>query len=534
MKPDAITIESGSLLMTLNPDQKLWTRWLGAESTTDSSLPPSFLAASGLNQNDLPPLQEVHFPLAFAHQLTEDLDLLIDDSTERDLIAQSISSLASGKARAVVTGQQPGFAGGPLYSLFKIATAVALARLHTSEGQPAVPVFWMGDDDDDWQELLDSVFLDQNTGELKGSDLTPKPGQYRHDTIGSLPFSPLEDSTSQFIEKLQPTNELSRQLKAVYLKAKVENSTLADLTEKTLRCVFQGTGLVILRGNDSRLHSHCEDFYNKAVERLPELVEKTRVQSSHAANLFGIAPLSDNSLKRPLYLSQGKVRQPWDGQSKPEDSSSWRCGVLLRSMLQDWLLQPAAGVVGPGELSYLCQLVPAYECMGLARSPLVPRVFGWILPEDLPRSILEKFLHDQPLDHARSLELAQTAGAAGEEKLVQMLTQELGLDSGRARELAAGRTRRWVKGVQALLKNESRKQVELNRPSRPPWVFPQGKRQERKLSWIPLVATWGQPMIDAVFEACEKHLQDGSQGRWNDYLIRVPLPDTSNTKGSGS
>ena len=378
------------------------------------------------------------------------------------------------------------------------------------------------------------MFWDANTGELKRSHLTAAPGLSRKNMIGSLPFSPLEDSTGQMLEHLLAPDELGRQLQDVYLKARAENSTLSELTEKALLCVFQGTGLVILRGDDSRLHSHCEEFYDQAIERLPQLVEITRQQSSRIAGLYGVAPLSANSLSRPLYLSQGKVRLPWDGQNKPEDSSNWRCGVLLRSMLQDWLLQPLGVVVGPGELAYLSQLVPAYECMGIARSPLVPRVFGWVLPCALPRIILENFLHDQPLDHARSLELAQTAGAAGEEKLIQILTEVLGIDSHRARELAAGRTRRWVKGVQALLKNESRKQVELNRPSQPAWVFPQGKRQERKLAWIPVVATWGQPLIEAVYEACEKHLQDGAQGRWNDYLFRVPVPDFWNTKGSGS
>ncbi len=534
MKPTTIQVEAGSLLLSLHPDQKLWAQWLSAQNTPDPSCPLSFLAASGLNQNQLSAEQGVRFPLAFANQLIGDLENLVDDSAERDLIAQSLSNLASGKSRAVVTGQQPGFAGGPLYSLFKIATVVALARRHTFQGQPTVPVFWMGDDDDDWQELLDSVFWDPNKGELKGSQLSPAPGQPRSDMIGTLSFSPLEDSVSQLFETLQSTSELSRQLKDLYLKAKTENSTLSELTEKTLRCVFQGTGLVILRGNDPRLHYHCADFYDQAVERLPELVEKTRERSNWAANLFGTAPLSANSLKRPLYLSVGNVRQPWDGQNKPDDSSSWRCGVLLRSMLQDWLLQPAAVVVGPGELSYLHQLVPAYECMGIARSPLVPRVFGWILPGDLHPDILEKFLHNQPLDHARSLELAQIAGAAGEEKLVEMLTEVLGLDSSRARDLAAGRTRRWVKGVQALLKNESRKQVELNRPSEPAWVFPLGKRQERKLAWIPVVATLGRPFVDAVFDACEKHLQEGAQDRWHDYLLRVQVPDFWNTKGSGS
>jgi len=54
----------------------------------------------------------------------------------------------------VVTGQQPGYLGGPLLTLFKIATAIELAARRSAAGQPTVPVFWSGDDDDDLAEAL--------------------------------------------------------------------------------------------------------------------------------------------------------------------------------------------------------------------------------------------------------------------------------------------------------------------------------------------------------------------------------------------
>lgn len=536
MTPGKIIFEKGTQLLGLYPGQGLWTHWLSPDISDDTSLPQAFSATQGLESalGESEPGRGKSFPPVYARQLIEDLDGIIHDKAERDLVGHAISDLASGKARAVVTGQQPGFSGGPLYCLYKIATTVAMARISTRQGQPTVPVFWMGDDDDDWQELVDPVFWDGVGDKFVKSNLTVGPRDKRPRMIGSLPVFPLEDTTFEILESLEKIDELSHALSGLFENARGENFSVSVLTEKILRCVFAGSGLVILRGNDSRLHSHCGDFYEKAIKLAPELAGITRDQSRLLEKRHSVTPISTNSLNRPLYISDGINRQPWDGQNIPTEFSKIRCGVLLRSMLQDWLLDPVAVVVGPGELSYLSQLVPAYERMGIPRSPLVPRLFGWVVPENLPSRSVEEFSNNRPMDEARAQELARVAGAAGEEKLIQILKDELGLDSDRAGNLAAGRTRRWVKGVQALLKNESQKQFKNNLPSKPAWVFPELKRQERKLAWIPVAAAWGWPLIEAVIEASEAHLIGGSQGDWNEYLLRVAVPKQWNEKGSGS
>src|SRR5688572_3409179 len=62
-------------------------------------------------------------------------------------VIRTLAGLADGSSRAVVTGQQPGVAGGPLMSLYKAAAAIALARgMETRDRRPCVPVFWLGTD----------------------------------------------------------------------------------------------------------------------------------------------------------------------------------------------------------------------------------------------------------------------------------------------------------------------------------------------------------------------------------------------------
>src|SRR5262249_42349990 len=71
--------------------------------------------------------------------------------------------LASPDAVAVVTGQQAGLFGGPLYTLFKAITAIQLAeRVSQERGVDAVPVFWIDAEDHDWDEVRSCTVFDQS------------------------------------------------------------------------------------------------------------------------------------------------------------------------------------------------------------------------------------------------------------------------------------------------------------------------------------------------------------------------------------
>ncbi len=65
---------------------------------------------------------------------------------------ENIARLRSG-ASALVTGQQVGLFGGPLFSLFKALSTVKLANEATSAGTDSVPVFWLATTDHDLEEI---------------------------------------------------------------------------------------------------------------------------------------------------------------------------------------------------------------------------------------------------------------------------------------------------------------------------------------------------------------------------------------------
>ncbi len=66
----------------------------------------------------------------------------------------AVAALADPSTVAIVTGQQAGLFGGPLFTLLKAVTTIRLsARLSREHGVTAVPVFWIDAEDHDWDEI---------------------------------------------------------------------------------------------------------------------------------------------------------------------------------------------------------------------------------------------------------------------------------------------------------------------------------------------------------------------------------------------
>src|SRR5262252_5522897 len=77
-----------------------------------------------------------------------------------DASRRGIDDLASGKAVAVVAGQQPDALGGPVFTLAKVLTAAALSRrIEAKTGVRAVPVFWCATEDSDFEEIKTTRFF---------------------------------------------------------------------------------------------------------------------------------------------------------------------------------------------------------------------------------------------------------------------------------------------------------------------------------------------------------------------------------------
>ena len=84
--------------------------------------------------------------------------------------------LADRKTVAVVTGQQAGLFGGPLFTLFKALTAIKLAeQVSRDHNVPAVAIFWIDAEDHDWEEVRSCTVFDEALAP-RGVSLPARPG----------------------------------------------------------------------------------------------------------------------------------------------------------------------------------------------------------------------------------------------------------------------------------------------------------------------------------------------------------------------
>lgn len=437
----------------------------------------------------------------------------------------TLAALADGSRRVVVTGQQPGFLGGPLLTLHKIATAIALAQLRTAAGLPTTPVFWCGDDDDDLVEALGPVGWDPGSGALVRADgrVGARSGRLERVMIGATEarrWCGPGDALLRRLAERSGADALSGDLSALWTRALTERWDWSRLNVAAVARIFRGQGLVIVRGADPELHAAAAPLYEVIARRRGRCRELAEDRGRQLAAAGEPVALSQRSLRRHLFAAADGRRVPVAEDEALPEAARLRPGVLLRSLVQDWLLHPVAVVIGPGEAAYLRQLEPLYPELGVERSPLVPRMFAWILPRDFPAERLAAYANGPVLDAAAADALAGELAAAAGDRVAAMLRARLGVDEARAGRLALGRARRWRRGVAAMLRAEGAAVRERAYADWPGWIVPDGRRQERRWAAVAAAAYVGDELAQALVSAATAHLAAGAEGDWREYLVR--------------
>jgi len=133
----------------------------------------------------------------------EDVAILLTPSTLEEKyppkLPKTISLLKNKKTLAVVTGQQLGMLGGPMYTFYKIITAVKLSK-HLSErydDYEFVPIFWLEADDHDFDEISYIKLINDNNElvNIKYSDNASEDVNR-----GSVGYQKLLNSINSFFE----------------------------------------------------------------------------------------------------------------------------------------------------------------------------------------------------------------------------------------------------------------------------------------------------------------------------------------------
>lgn len=350
-----------------------------------------------------------NFERPHRNKLSEAIKLQYSDVKTSKQTQANIESLKSPNTIAIVTGQQLGLFGGPLYTIYKSITAIKLASYLKDkfEGFHFVPVFWLEGDDHDFEEVRSINLINDKNQIINVKYEDGEIEEINRGNIGNLMFNNnIEQLFSLLSVELRETEFKSQLLELLQNFYQPGKSFLESFRELMIK-LFDEYGLIIFNPIDPGVKKLLTPIFSKEitsyrdhtgilVERSAELEELYHAQVKvKAINLFYIDE-NERLLIEPVdndFRLKGKRKRFTLDElisainNSPEKFSP---NVLLRPICQDYLFPTGFYVGGPSEVSYFAQVTPLYNLYGLVEPVIYPRSSATIL-EKGAQAILDKY-----------------------------------------------------------------------------------------------------------------------------------------------
>ena len=318
----------------------------------------------------------------------------------------SIDALEKG-ALVVVTGQQVGLFGGPLYTLYKALTAVSLARRASSQlDVPVVPVFWMDADDHDFEEVQSTHVLDREN-ELHRLALDAANAETNVSVGGRRIESSIEDVIEEARRAL-PDSEFKEDVLGSVSECYRPGATLAEAFGRWLLALTRDSGLVVVDPTRGELKELGAGLFQREIGEasasaglVADTTRELLARGYHAQitrtdghlNLFYADParyhiaVADDGLRysEDAVLPHDALRRRVE-----DEPDRFSPNVVLRPLYQDTLFPTLAYVAGPSELAYFGQLRAVYRQFDVPM-PLVASRASLTVVERAQARFLERY-----------------------------------------------------------------------------------------------------------------------------------------------
>jgi len=314
-----------------------------------------------------------------AGQLEEQYGELLDGSP---IVARNIRLLADANTYTVTTGHQLNIFTGPMYFIFKIVSAIRLAR-NLKERYPDrhfVPVYWMATEDHDFEEI--------NHTRAFGKKIvwdTPKIA-----ATGRMPTSSIAEAVRQYCNTFGISANAEK-LAEIVKNAYLQGRPLADATRTMVNALFRDYGLVIIDADRKAFKEVFAPYIEQDIlgersfraisetsAKLRELGYKPQVHAREI-NFFyltdgfreRIVRTKDGRfevLHRDIFFTEEEIRR--EIAAHPDRFSP---NVAMRPLYEEVVLPNLAYIGGGAEIVYWLQLKANFEQYGVPFPILVPR-----------------------------------------------------------------------------------------------------------------------------------------------------------------
>jgi bacillithiol biosynthesis cysteine-adding enzyme BshC len=442
-------------------------------------------------------------------------------------------------AAVVVTGQQVGVFGGPLFAILKALTAVAVAAKANAAGVNTVPIFWLATEDHDLEEVS-RVSVPAADGSLKVLEIAPP--SIEDAPVGDVRLG--DDIVAQ-VEKLKELLGPSEVTDAL-VEAYRLGVSMGDAFGRLYSKVFAEWGVILIDGYDPELHriakpiyraaaEHAEDIDHLLLDRGRELEHVGYHQQVKVTNSSTLLFEVVDGKRTVIHRNNGSFKAGTKRYTSAElidriehAPEKFSANVLLRPVIQDYLLPTLAYTGGPAEVAYFAQVAVVYETLLKRITPVLPRFsativdpkmakflkkYGLKLPElfggpealkiamakrVLPESLQSNLQNADAVVHAaierikadlQKLDPTLVQSASRAESKMRYQVDRLGKRAARAELL---RDEIISRHAQALSSN----------------LFPHKNLQEREIAGIYFLAQHGFDVMHTLYEAARQECPD--------------------------
>jgi len=345
------------------------------------------------------------------NELANHIEHYMEPFTKSEAVKASLEKLRLSNSTVVIGGQQAGLLTGPLYSIHKVISIIALAKEKEKElNSPVVPVFWIAGEDHDYQEV-NHVYAQRGNTIEKMTYPEKVHDKRMVSDIGinkEICLKWANDVIETFGETAF-TNELLGKMEEIIGKS----ASFVDFFAHLIMYFFEDTGLLLIDSGDEKVRKLEKEFFIKQIQHAQEITKLVIGQqadlknkgfmnaieiSSQAANLF----YYDKENFERILLEFDKEKNVFIGKDGsleftveemieiaseyPEKLSN---NVVTRPMMQEWLFPTLAFIAGPGEIAYWAELKAAFELFGLKMPPIMPRLNITLLERSVETDINE-------------------------------------------------------------------------------------------------------------------------------------------------
>jgi bacillithiol biosynthesis cysteine-adding enzyme BshC len=539
--PDsAVSSPAPADLLHLDIRRFPWIRRLAADYAFDYPRLESFF--SGNPDDDSAWTSAIARVRAHPRPSQEVADLVSAQLQRRGAPAEALAAaqaLRDPQTVAIVTGQQAGLFGGPLFTLLKAMTALAVAgEVSRRHGVQAVAIFWIDAEDHDWDEVKVCGLLDGDLNPAPVGAGTPDGAGIR--AVGHVTLDAAIDEALTALERTLTPSEFTTDLLADLRRAYRPGTTMADAFGAMLDVTLGTRGLVVYNASDPAAKPLVAELFAAELARAGETSRLAR-QAGDALTARGyhaqVAPPEDAV---SLFALRDGVRQPirvagtgtflvGDAARSRDDlvaharqaPAEFSPNVLLRPLVQDTIFPTVCYIAGPSELAYLAQLKEVYASFGLPMPLVRHRASATIVDSNTMRFLTR---HALPLEALRARDEAAlntllsaqlppevddtiaSLAATIDERMERLARAVVAVDAtleGATRS-TQGRMQDDLQRLQGkVVQAAKRKDATLRRQFQhaQQQIFPGGEPQERQLGFVYFLNRYGPHLIERLAAA---------------------------------